>query len=256
MAACLEHGKGIKKMKYAVIILISIVMMVFMHVMKRYRVYFLITYVLLMCALSAYLNGNITNIVPLYQTTNQAFYQEEFIEQGEYPDSLLPLFVNDKVIHVKNDIVRGADAAKKMGRHWLYAYYHYHDAVRLLKAFGASVIPHEDLNEFTVSETQKEQFVDLGYANDMFRYSFLYSNDKDEPGDYFSYYWYYSTNLSPIHVYVCLDEDSEQETIATAKELVAVWQETEDEEDPAEAEDLYLMTRAYFEKEVKQHDDP
>ena len=74
----------------------------------------------------------------------------------------------------------------------------------------------------------------------------MYNDIPDEPGNYFTYYWYYSDFLNIIKAYANETADSNGETIFNADELVILW----DTVDGTDEEDIYIMTKAYYDEEV------
>ena len=91
-----------------------------------------------------------------------------------------------------------------------------------------------------VMEARRNDFNDLGIANDMLRYTFLLNKEHSKETKYFWYSWYYYSfareeSYFP-HVYVMMDE------VVDADELVAIWDE---------GENLYVMTGDYYENSLK-----
>lgn len=227
-------------MKYIAVAVLTIAVVVLLRWKKEYRGYVLTGFVIAMIMLSFVYNVRVLpSIVPFYRPINQTFYQTEFLEKGEYPDSFLPLLLKGKTVYTKDDRVT-LDQAVAEGKNFVYAYYHNENAINYMELMEASVIPDAELNDARVSEAQMEKFADLGYANDMFRYSFLLNDFWEELGNYFTYYWYYSDYLPEIHVYLNAEGMEEADT------LVVLW----DGNAENEAENLYIMTEAYYESEV------
>ncbi|MFT3982500.1 MAG: hypothetical protein QM697_01225 [Lachnospiraceae bacterium] len=227
-------------MKYMIVAVLTIAAAVLLRLKKEFRGFVLAGFVIVMILLSFVYNMRVlSSIVPFYFPTNQTFYQTEFLEKGEYPDSFLPLLLKGKTVYTKDDRVP-LDQAVAEGKNFVYAYYHNENAINYMELMEATVIPDPGLNDAKVSEAQMEAFGDLGYANDMFRYSFLLNDFWEEIGNYFTYYWYYSDYLPEIHVYLNAQGMEEADT------LVVLW----DGNAEKEAENLYIMTEAYYESEV------
>lgn len=177
-------------------------------------------------------------ILPIYSHTNQVFYQEEFEEEGLYPDAFLPYLFKDKTVYTKNDKCESVEAAKALGYDYTYYYYHVNNCVNYLKSVGAKVICDDAYNDVVLSDSQKSKFEDLGYANDMFRNTFTLSDEVGEHSNAFHYYWFYAYHVGEMHVYVC------PEMLKDSDELLVLW-------DDKENEDFYIVSREYYEKEVK-----
>lgn len=227
-------------MKYIAVAVLTIAVAVLLRWKKEYKGYVLTGFVIAMIFLSFVYNTRVlSSTVPFYRPINQTFYQTEFLEKGEYPDSFLPLLLKGKTVYTKDDRVT-LDQAVAEGKNFVYAYYHNENAINYMELMEASVIPDAALNDAGVSEELMEDFTDLGYANDMFRYTFLCNDFWEELGNYFTYYWYYFEYLPEIHIY--LNEEGMEE----ADTLVVLW----DGDAENEAENLYIMTKAYYESEV------
>lgn len=227
-------------MKYIIVAVLTIAAAVLLRWKKEYRGYLLTGFIAAMIMLSfVYNNRLLPSIVPFYRPVNQTFYQTEFLEKGEYPDSFLPLLLKGKTVYTKDDRVT-LDQAVSEGKNFVYSYYHNENAINYMELMEASVIPNAALNDAKVDEAQMDKFADLGYANDMFRYSFLLNDFWEELGNYFTYYWYYSEYLPEIHVHL------NAEGMAEADTLVVLW----DGSPENEAENLYIMTEDYYESEV------
>lgn len=227
-------------MKYIAVAVLTIAAAVLLRWKKEYKGSVLAGYVIAMILLSVVYNMRVLpSTVPFYYPTNQTFYQTEFLEQGEYPDSFLPLLLKDKTVYTKDDRIT-LDQAVEEGKNFVYAYYHNENAINYMELMEARVIPDAALNNAWVDEAQMEAFTDLGYANDMFRYTFLCNDFWEELGNYFTYYWYYFEYLPEIHIYLNAVGMEETDT------FVVLW----DGDAENEAENLYIMTQAYYESEV------
>lgn len=217
---------------------------------RKYRKLIFLGYFVCVIAISAFYNLRlIRNIVPFYRPFSQTYYQPEFLEKGEYPDSLLPLLLQDKTVYTKNDPMDFEDAML-LGKDWHYGYYHVNNAVWYLELLDARVVQEDGMNGSMPTEEQiRTDFENMGPANDMFRYTFLCSKHFDEPGNYFSHFWYYADHLSEIDVYLNPHADPDGADIASAEELVMLW---DSQEGAKEEENIYIMTKAYYEENVKQ----
>ncbi|MBR2276000.1 MAG: hypothetical protein IJ873_08085 [Lachnospiraceae bacterium] len=216
---------------------------------ERFRVLIIGGYLAGVILFSAFYNVYFTKeIIASYQPTSQTFYQKEFAETGEFPDSLLPFLLKDKTVYMKNDPM-DIDDAQDMGKDWLYSYYHALNSAAYVPFVGGEAVPDESMNDTMLTDAQIEgDFERLGMANDMYRYSFICTPQFDETGSYFYYYWYYYEHLPEIYAYINRSKDSAGEDIATSKELVLLWDSPMGD---AELEDVYLMTKRYYEENVR-----
>ncbi|MCR5688556.1 MAG: hypothetical protein K6G58_11105 [Lachnospiraceae bacterium] len=158
------------------------------------------------------LDRNIT----FYHPTNQSMYQPEYLEEGEYPDAFLDEFFRGKTVYVADDAyevsddvdldIDSLDKFDDEGNYFLYRYYHSVNMWNYLDFNGAEVIKDRALNSVRISEEQKVLFDDLGYANDMMRYTFPLTRYNGEWGNGFYYYWFYNAFISESHVYICTED--------------------------------------------------
>ncbi|MBQ7562576.1 MAG: hypothetical protein IJT16_01150 [Lachnospiraceae bacterium] len=213
------------------------------------RRYIVAGYLFFCVAFSAYYNVYFTKgIIASYQPVSQTFYQKEFAETGEYPDSLLPLLIKGKTVYMKDDPM-DIDDAQDMGKDWLYSYYHAVNSASYIPFIGGETVKDASMNDTMLTKEQiSEEFGRLGMANDMYRYSFICTPQFDETGSYFYYYWYYYEHLPEIYAYINTAKDSAGEDIASSRELVLLWASPMGD---AELEDIYLMTKRYYEENVR-----
>lgn len=230
-------------MKFLIILIPGLIVSILALIKKEYRILLTLIFVVYVILMNLFYNSkNIGNIVNEKTTVNQLIYQESYKESKEYPDALLPFLVKHKNVYVKNDPVTRAEAREKHFN-WAYSYYHMHNASNAFIHMHAFLIPDDSLNNVYIDEAHRNQFENIGYANDMMRNSLMYSNNfGDESGNYFYYYWYYGDQRSEMNMYVNFDG------IYEAKELVLLWQLKDPSE---ETEDFYLMTKEYYEENIK-----
>ncbi|MCR5267846.1 MAG: hypothetical protein K6E16_04970 [Lachnospiraceae bacterium] len=203
---------------------------------------------LLVFANAAFSYRDLLGLVPMTRTCNQLPYQTGYPEEGAYPGALLPLMVSGKTIYTRDDIRHFEfDMSDPVAPWELYLgeIYYGINARNLLKAFGADVVADERLNEITLPEGTSEKCMDLGYSNDLYRYSFAVNDIPEEYGNYFHYYYYYTANGVPMHIYLGAN-DLSSFTPDGEGELYAIWKVTEG----GPGEDLYLFDRDFYEKEV------
>lgn len=229
------------QMKNVAILSLLIVAVIAILIKKEYRIKIIAGFMGCVILLNLVYNYRVMPLLMTYfRPTAQTFYRADYYDEGTYPDAFIPFLVKDKVIYTKNDPLT-IDESTAEGKDWLYAYYHITNATDLMKLYGASeVINDESYNGILVPEDKKSDFYDLGYANDMFRYSFVANDFWEELGNYFTYYWYYYEYLDEIHVYV------NPEGLDSGDELVLLWDGVHEKEN----EDYYLMSKDYYDREV------
>ena len=236
-------------MRYVVIIGLALLAGILIRIKSEYRNRFLICFgaaAVLMSGLYYYRLFSVKQLIPFYRPVNQTFYQTEFLEKGEYPDSLLMLLFKDKTVYAKDDAYLLADA-EKHNKYFMYAYYHAKSMYFFLEYAQAALIKDPGMNDHMVGNSVlEEDFTELGNVNDMFRYCFMYNDFTEEAGNYFSYYWYYYELMGPLKAYLYTGTDSEGNTVFTADELVVMWNTV----DGVEEEDIYVMTRDYYDKNI------
>lgn len=235
-------------MRYIVIIGIAVVTGLLIRIKREYRDKILLCFGVLIVLMSGLYNVRLLNkLLPVFRPVNQTFYQTEFLENGEYPDSLLLLLFKGKTVYVKNDEYLLSDA-ENHGKYFLYAYHHSKDICWFLDYAGATVVRDKNVAEVPMDKMRIESdFEELGITSDMFRYCFLYSDIPDEPGNYFSYYWYYYEDLKAIKAYMNISPDGNGKTVFDSDELMILWNTVDD----VEEEDIYIMTRDYYDNNVK-----
>lgn len=274
-------------MRYVVLIGMAVTAAILIRIKREYKGRILACFGVLMIVMGILYNVRLMDkVLPAINPVNQSFYQTRYLENGEYPDSLLMQLFKGKKVFVKDDIYYISDADME-GKNFLYAYYHSRNMYWFLERAGAIYEKDETMNDKTVAENIRDNdFVRLGYTNDMFRYCFMYNNFYDiekEAGYYFNYYWYYYEFLDAISAYICEETDKNGDTVFTSDELVVLWQpaENDSERNPSDAsgtsqtaaqesagtgsespdstvvkadaneeEDIYIMTKAYYDTEV------
>ena len=234
-------------MRYLVIIGLAIIAGILIRIKREYKNRILLCFGVLIALMSGLYDIRLLGkLLPIYRPLNQTFYQTEFLENGEYPDSLLMLLFKDKKVYVKDEEFL-LYQVEEQHKHFLYAYYHAKDVYSFLDYAGASTIRDDKMNGTMIDEDRlAEDFSELGITNDMFRYCFMYNDIQDEPGRYFNYFWYYYELLDTIRAYMNIMPDSKGETVFNADELVILWNTV----DGTEEEDIYIMTKDYYDKEV------
>ncbi|MCR4738638.1 MAG: hypothetical protein K5886_00090 [Lachnospiraceae bacterium] len=236
-------------MKTVFALSVTIAVILLLLIKKEYRIRIITGYTGILILFNlAYDILLIKNTVPFYRPFSQTYYQKEFAQGGEYPDSLLPLILKGKKIYVKDDPYT-IEEAKAEGKDYLYAYYHGVNLVNFAKFSGAEVIKDETMNDSAIPGSLRESdFECLGMANDMFRYTFLMNDFWEELGNYFTYQWYYYDHLDPIFAYANILPDKGGKDVYTSDELVILWDSSHEREE----EDIYLMTKEYYDDRIRK----
>lgn len=232
-------------MRYIVIIGIAVIAGILIRIKSKYRTRVIAGFAVIMMLMSVLYNIRLLGkLLPFYRPLNQTFYQTDFLKNGEYPDSLLMLLFKGKTVYLKDDAVPSSDTH---GRHWIYGYYHLHNVEWFLECMDAKPVLDDGMNDIILDDAKiGNDFEELGITNDMFRNSFMYNDMEGEWGNYFYYYWYYYERLDTIRAYMNVNVDSQGKTVFDTDELVLLWNAV----DGVEEEDIYIMTRDYFDKEV------
>ena len=196
---------------------------------------------------------NMDLIVRFSHPFNQNIYQPEFFAEGEYTDAFLDSFFAGKTVYTPNDAdeVRDDIDVDEDGEYldeltgdrddyWLYYYYHAVNMWQYLEYNHAVVVKDDSLNGLVLPEEVKAGYMDLGYANDMMRYTFPLTPYNGEWGNGFYYYWFYYYFIGDSHIYMCTDG------LESADELVVLWQH----EDHHDTDSYYIASKEYFDREV------
>ncbi|MCR4685624.1 MAG: hypothetical protein K5649_09170 [Lachnospiraceae bacterium] len=202
----------------------------------------------LILANAAFSYRDLTRLVPMTTTVNQLPYQIGYPEEGAYPGAILPLMVSGKTVYTKNDIEHyefDMSDPEAPWEHALNSIYYGLNSRNLLSAMDAKVIADDSLNDLQISEEITGKCVDLGFSNDTYRYSHAVNDIPEEYGNYFHYYYIYTANGAPMHIYLGAS-DPLSLTPEGEEELYAIWQKKEQ----GCGEDLYIFDREFYEKEV------
>lgn len=167
-------------------------------------------YAVAVAALFAFYNYRTLDLIlPFYNPTNQMFYQEEFMESGEYVDAIIPYLTKGKTIYFPKymDCARWEEVEDTNER-WSDMLTLSLDLKNILIENGANVVFTQDeyaidINDEEMTRALRSSFDDMGYLNDTFRYSHLYNDIESEYGNGFYYYWAYSKSFRIIKLYVC-----------------------------------------------------
>lgn len=234
--------------KFLIILIPGIIAFILCKIKSKYRVYItfaFITYVILTNILYNVVYAK--NLLKFQRPVNQLIYQEEYADSKEFPDAFLQLIVDGKTVYTKKDPVT-IEEAEGDGFDYLYSYYHYKNPVKYLIHYGSNVVSEETYNNSVINEEKATDFSDIGYANDMLRnVCLLAKQDSTVISTYFFYYWYYAEHLNGMHVYVNFDG------LNDSNELVLLWQNEEENGRKLEEEDFYLMTKDYYDRNIKQN---
>ena len=234
-------------MRYIVIIGLAVIAGLIIRKNRKYTARVLLALALIMTAMSALYNvRNLNSLLKFVRPFNQAFYQTSFLDEGEYPDSFLMSLLEGKTVYVKDDVYMVSEA-EEHGKNFNYALYHARNEYYFLDYLKTDLIKDASMNDVIVTDDLiSRDFESLGQINDMLRYCFLYGDLPYESANYFAYYWYYYEYLDSIKAYLNVVSDSKGETVFDADELVILWNTV----DGTEEEDIYIMTKDYYDKEV------
>ncbi|MCR5356429.1 MAG: hypothetical protein K6E63_03410 [Lachnospiraceae bacterium] len=232
-------------MRYLVFLILAIAAGIAIRIKKEYRNRILIALCALVVLLNVFYNARmLKGVMSFIRPVSQTFYQTSYLDTGEYPDSLLMMLFKGRTVYVKNDKCGKDDYGH---RHWLFRYYHAFNTQWFLKAAEADVKEDDSINDVSLAaELIDSDFEELGRANDMFRYIFMYNDIDREWGNYFYYYWYYYERLDPIRVFVMTGDENGSGSVFDPGELVVMWNTV----DGIENEDIYIMPKDYYDREV------
>ena len=229
-------------MRHVLVVLIAVIFLALMLIIKQHKEKLFIAGLVLLCLINgAYSFTHAETILASRKATSQTFYSPEYLESGEFADAFLRLFLSDRKVYVKNDrwILEDAEDA---GYEWIYAYYHVDNMVNYLNSLGTVVIEDGGMNEVMVPSDKESEFERVGYLNDLLRNSLMYSKFDNQCGNYFFYLNYYRDISDTAYLYANPSSLEEEE-------LVLIWQPRS--EDNVETEDMYLMGKNYYEKNIK-----
>jgi len=229
--------------KFLIVLVPGIIIFILCKIKSKYRYMLTGVFLLFVCILNVFYNSiELDQLIPIRKTTNQLIYQEENFNEGSYADALFNLIVEDKKVYVKSDQATMYDATVVKGFDWMYAIFHYHTALAYMKHYAAETVQDEELNNTVIDGKNKDDFTDLGFANDMMRSACIIHPDETEASDYFYHYWWFNERVGDMHLYANLDG------ILDADELVFLWQNVSED---SETEDFYLMTKDYYDRNFK-----
>ena len=222
-------------------------------ILKKKRGIILAGYALGMVLFFAVYNvRTLDKIIRFYRPTNQSMYQIGFLENGEYPDAFLDEFFSGKTVYVPDDayevsdeVGMDVDTLDKFdddGNYYLYRYYHSVNMWNYLEFNGAEVVKDQDLNGLRIAEEKKPFFEDIGYANDLMRYTFPLTKYNGEWGNGFYYYWFYNSFIAESHVYMCTEDMDD------GSGLVVICQH----ENHHDTDSYYIASKSFFEREIAE----
>lgn len=234
-------------MKHLIIILVAIATVIACKLLKKNKNLILMLFLTSVIIISAFfMLRDIGSLNDYIRPLNQLFYQEEFLEDGIYADAILPIMVKGKTVYTKDDIfvpdfdMDGEPVWEPQINKINYGI----NTENLLKEFGARTIRDKSLNDVTVPDSLKSEFEDLGYANDMLRFSGAAGYYTEEYGNFFHHYYLYTAHGSPLHIYIHQDEKGGLINDC-GSELVVLW---EGLPHPEYGENIYIMDKEYFDE--------
>ncbi len=172
----------------------------------------------------------------LTKSSTQTMYADKYPETGEFPDLFLRNIVKGKTVKVARKIKtyneygtygRDEEEGNPFDRHYLTD----NDYTRWFELYAGEVVVDESLpagdETGEMMAAVKEDFRNIGAANDMLRYSFPLNTEKVQQASAFWYSWYYNAYAEKLkkekgkdtllNIYVNLDDASSSDT------FVAVW---------------------------------
>lgn len=236
-------------MKHLLILVLAAITIVLIRIFKNFRKQIVLAFLLCITLVSfAVTIKDIGGLVDLVRPFNQLFFQPEFLEEGLYADSILPLMVEGKTVYTKDDIEH-FEYDMDGEAYWELDLQDIHYGVNsenLLKAFGANAVRDPSMNGTIITGDIQNDFELLGSANDMLRFSGVVGDGTEEYWNYFHHYYIYTAHGSPSHIYLHID-DKGSLTKGSDAELVAIWQRVSEKY----GEDLYIMDKEYYDKNVR-----
>lgn len=195
-------------MKLILSVLLTLVVIVALLV-KKLRAHIgaiMVSYAIIMIGLFCFYNYRTADIIlPFYKPVNQAFYQNDFIKDGEYTDAALWYILRDKTVIIPFSADFEGVGEDSFNDVWLSGKITDTNYENIFSKNGARVERiHADT--FWVPDEHKDEFKKLGYLNDALRYSFMYNDFTSEFGNAFYYYWAYSTQSAPIELFLNIDD--------------------------------------------------
>lgn len=229
-------------MKHLIILILAVIAIIAIRVFEKFKVQLIIAFLLCITLVSGlYTLRNINGVVSFVRPTNQLFYQSEYLEDGMYPDAILPLIVKDRKVYTKDDIKHFEYdmSGEALWEEDLRDIHYGINSENLLKAFDADTVRDSSMNDAIITDDIQKDFEVLGAANDMLRFSGVVGSGTEEYWNYFHHYYVYTAYGMPMNVYLNVnDMDSE---------LVALWQKVK----KGYGENLYIMNKDYYDKNVK-----
>jgi len=234
-------------MKIILSALVTIILLVglFVKPAEKYRWKIMAGYAVAVAALFAFYNyRTLDYILPFYHPYNQMFYQTEYMENGEYVDSILPYLTKNKTIYFPQYMNFDLDdSIRESNEVWSDWNSLGMDLKNILAENGATVVLSDknygiDNTNIQMAEALRSDFEDMGYMNDTLRYSHLYNDIKGEYGNGFYYYWAYSKSLPTMKLYACPAQLKE------SNELFVILDSDYN---------VYLVSKQFLEEEVEKY---
>lgn len=255
MAAALYISSGKVRLVFGVLTLAVILFSLLQHrLSERMRSMAVLGFAVLCIILSFFYNvRNLGKLLPMSMTTNQMIYQELNSAEKSLPDAYLRNLIKDKTVIVRNDI-RTYDYYDKeedeelRGNQFNRKYYVDNNYTRYFMEYAGKTEIDESLPGYYLltaflteyKDIHSEEITEIGYANDLLRYSFLLNDEGIQESAYFWYSWYYYSFAEEKGVYSRI-RLIDKEKCEDSERLVAVW----DYKDR-----LFIMTEDYYKNEM------
>ena len=185
------------------------------------------------------------------RAVSQTMYEDIFAEEGSYPDLFLRNIVKGKEVRVARETTLYSDYSsygrdEEEGNPFDKEYLIDNDYTRWFRLYAGKVTVDTSLPAGTlvtdIFADRRDEFMEIGQANDMLRYSFALNREEVQQASAFWYSWYYNAYAEKVEdrkdlypeIYVNLKDLENRD----ADTFVAVWTETQD---------LYFMSIDTFE---------
>lgn len=190
--------------------------------------------------------GHLTDEQKFMRFNTPAMYHQSFYEDGRYPDLYLRALVRDKKVILPRDLKtydeystygRDEEDGNPFDKNYLIE----NDYIRYFDEFARETETDTSLPsmEKLSAEDLKGEFVSLGIANDMLRYSFPLNHEEVQQARGFWYFWYYHhfADKEPDRPESYPEVYIDPEGLNEADTLIALWDENEN---------LYLMDKERY----------
>lgn len=256
MAMALFISSGKVRLIFSVLTIASLVFSILQNRLDaKKRCIAVMTVVILGIVLNCFYNvRNLGKLLPMSMTTNQMIYQKLNEEEKSLPDAYIRDLIKDKTIVVRNDIKTydqydDEEDEDLRGNNFKRKYFVDNNYVRYFNEYAVGTEIDESLPGYYLltaflteyKDEHADEITELGYANDLLRYSFLLNREGIQESAYFWYAWYYYTFAEEKSRFARI-RLIDKEGCESSEKLVAIW----DYKDR-----LFLMPDSYYKNELK-----